>query len=169
MDKPLSNDELVRFLGVGLDSVLKYSQLADYATIDEVLPKDGALHFRIILLEERFNRGHWVVLLRMPSGALSYMNSYGERYDTDLCVVPRIVRRILGEDRREISRLLDGAECQWNHLKMQGARSETCGRYCVLYVSMAQMGYTLPEWVEWMKAHKGEFGSYDLMVRALVK
>ena len=105
----------------------------------------------IILLEEDVNRGHWTALMK-PSSGYYYFNSYGTKYDTDISVIPLCIRRILHEDRREISRLLDGHPCEWNRTKLQGEKSQTCGRYCVLAITMlCFMGYSPADFIEFVK------------------
>jgi hypothetical protein len=130
--QPLSNDKVALALGPGT-RILKYSQLKDYETINDLLPNMN--DFIILLLEDDMNTGHWVTMMRTPTG-FYYFNSYGQKYDDDLSIVPRCIRRILGEDRREITRLLDGKEMKWNKHKFQSARTQVCGRYCILAVTM---------------------------------
>jgi hypothetical protein len=62
------------------------------------------------------------------------------------------IRKILGEDRREITRLLDGHPCDWNKSKLQGERSQVCGRWCVLAITMCCfMMYSPAEFIEFVK------------------
>jgi hypothetical protein len=43
----------------------------------------------------------------------------------------------LGEDpARQFARLLGGQKCDWNRVKFQGDKSQTCGRWVVLAIAM---------------------------------
>jgi hypothetical protein len=147
--EPLSDSKVREALGDDV-KILKYSELKKYATIDELLPKINS--FFICLLEEEFGRGHWVACMRLGEG-LFYFNSYGQKYDTDLSVVPRCIRKILGEEKKEFSRLFDGQKCEYNKTVLQGSKSQVCGRYCILAITMmAFMGYSPAEFIEFIQA-----------------
>jgi hypothetical protein len=148
IDEPLSDLKVKQALGEGT-RILKYSELKNYETMNALLPKIN--DFVIILLEEDVNRGHWTALMKLRDGFF-YFNSYGTKYDTDISVIPMCIRKILGEDRREITRLLDGRKCEWNRTKLQGERSQVCGRWCVLAITMCVfMGYSPAEFIEFVK------------------
>ena len=106
--EPLSDAKVREALGDDV-KILKYSELKNYVTIDELLPAVNS--FFICLLEEELNSGHWVCCLRLGDG-LFYFNSYGIKFDLDINVIPMCIRRILGEDKREFSRLFDGQKCE---------------------------------------------------------
>ena len=105
-----------------------------------------------------------------PSSGYFYFNSYGQKYDTDISVIPMCIRRILQEDKREITRLLDGHPCEWNRTKLQGERSQVCGRWCVLCITMCCfMGYSPAEFIEFVKEKAKSTGkSCDEMVAQLI-
>jgi hypothetical protein len=162
--QPLSEDQVKSALG--LDTrILKYGELRGYETITDLLPNVN--DFVIILLEEEQNRGHWVTLMK-PKEGYYYFNSYGQKYDDDLSVIPRCIRRILGEDRKEITRLLDGTPCRYNKHKFQADKTQVCGRYCVLACSMiCKMGYS-PEDFEDFLLDKKKDNSVDQLVAGWV-
>jgi hypothetical protein len=164
--EPLSDSKVREALGDDV-KILKYSELKKYATIDELLPKINS--FFICLLEEELNSGHWVACMRLGEG-LFYFNSYGQKYDTDLSVVPRCIRKILNEDKREFSRLFDGADCDWNRIKLQGDKSQTCGRYVVLAITMCCfLQYSPTEFVEFVQnKSKTMDKSCDAVVASIV-
>ena len=164
--EPLSDAKVREALGDDV-KILKYSELKNYVTIDELLPAVNS--FFICLLEEELNSGHWVCCLRLDDG-LYYFNSYGQKYDTDISVIPRCIRKILNEDKREFSRLFDGADCDWNRVKLQGDKSQTCGRYVVLAITMtAFMDYSPAEFIEFIQDKAKTAGkSCDKVVAQLV-
>ena len=131
IDQPLSDSAVREALGDDT-RILKYSELKNYKTIAELLPKPNT--FFICLLEEEQNRGHWVAAMRLKKNYF-YFNSYGQKYDADISVIPRCIRRILGEDpARQFERLLGRRKCEWNKTVLQGDKSQTCGRWCVLAI-----------------------------------
>lgn len=166
LDEPLSDDKVRQALG-DATRILKYSELKNYETINDLLPKIN--DFVIILLEEDVNRGHWTALMK-PSSGYYYFNSYGTKYDTDISVIPLCIRRILHEDRREITRLLDGHPCEWNRTKLQGEKSQTCGRYCVLAITMlCFMGVTPADFIEFLQNKSKLLNkTYDQLVVSFV-
>lgn len=156
MDKPLSNFDLCKKLKIPISKIINYSVLRDYNSIDDLLDEND---FRILLLEDNPNSGHWVTLLRLPEG-YCYANSYGEQYDKDLAIIPRMVRKILGEERPEITRLLGGQPCNWNKTKFQSDDSQVCGRYCAWIVYKCIMnGFGFDEALDLLKS-KG-YPDYD--------
>lgn len=162
--QPLSEDQVKSALGPDT-RILKYGDLRNYETIDDLLPNDN--DFVIILLEEEQNRGHWTCLMK-PRGKYYYFNSYGCKFDDDLSVIPRCIRRILGEDRKEITRMLDGKTCGYNKHKFQADKTQVCGRYCVLACTMiCKMMYS-PEDFEDFLLDKKKDSCVDQLVASWV-
>jgi hypothetical protein len=142
INEPLSSSKVRSALG-DTCRILKYSELADYEHIKDLLPKVN--DFVILLLEDSENHGHWTALMNSKNGYY-YFNSYGKKYDSDLSVIPMCINRILGQDKREITRLLDGKSCNWNKKCFQGPKSQTCGRWCVIAITLiCMMGYSPTE------------------------
>jgi len=162
---PLSDNLVKQALGPDT-RILKYSELKGYESIGELLPNIN--DFIILLLEDQPNSGHWTTLCKLHEGYY-YMNSYGQKYDTDINIIPLCIRKILGEDKREITRLLDGHPCGFSKIKLQGATSQCCGRWCVLFLTMTtKMGYSPAEFFEFVKDKSALFGGDDKMVAKLV-
>lgn len=166
--QPLSNEKIMSALGPDT-KILKYSDLRQYNSINDILPKINS--FVILLLEDEPAHGHWTCMIRTAESKYYYFNSYGQKYDSDLSVIPMCIRSILGEDRREITRLLDGKDCDWNHNKFQGERSQVCGRFCILACSMiGMMGYSPTDFEKFLKKQKKQSDkSYDQLVAGFVK
>jgi ActR/RegA family two-component response regulator len=94
---PMSDADLEKYTGVKPEEILKYSDLKNYASIRELLPNDQ--DFKIILIEQRSNIGHWVTVMRYGT-TCEYFNSYGKPADTDWIFVNRMMRVILGENTK---------------------------------------------------------------------
>jgi hypothetical protein len=149
LETPLSDADLKKHTGIDKEDIIKYSDLKNYNRIQELLPKVG--DFRIILIEDRFNAGHWVLVMRTADKTIEYFNSYGAKWDTDWKFITRMARVILGQNTNEMTRLMDIAEQEgfsvvWNNKKLQklGSKIQTCGRWCVMRIETYKMGYTTP-------------------------
>jgi hypothetical protein len=170
LSTPLSNLDFESYLGIPQDDIISYSELKKFNTIDDLLPEDKS--FKIILLEWDRNKGHFVGIMR-DGDKYEYFNSLGYKYDKDLFFIDRMVRRMLGQDTAEITRLLGGKTAQWNKTKLQSKnpKIQTCGRWVVFRINLMRMGYSLPEFVEYIKQQKKERGlkNYDEVVCSFIK
>jgi hypothetical protein len=159
-DKPLTDSDVTRYLGPQ-GNPLKYSEVKKY-TFEQLLPAPDS--FKVLLLEDKRNSGHWTCLLRKGDGA-EYFNSFGKKYDDDLDPVPKMVKKILGETPNTIETMLGGRPCAWNKTKLQADDSQTCGRYVVSRVQNREKSN--PAFVKWLKGQKTT--TYDDLIRQLVK
>ncbi|NDD59382.1 MAG: hypothetical protein EBZ47_09125, partial [Chlamydiae bacterium] len=83
--------------------ILKYSELANYGNLDELLPdpKD----YKVILTESKRNQGHWCCLLKYPTKegcVYEWFDSYSGMPDSELKFIPASVRRMLGESKHHL-------------------------------------------------------------------
>jgi len=173
ISKPMSDADLERHTGIKGSDIIKYSDLKNYDNITDLLPEDKSA--RIILIEDRYNSGHWVAILRYGK-TIEYFNSYGAKWDTDWKFVNKMVRMILGEGTNEMTRLMDkakadGWETTWNTHKLQklGSNIQTCGRWCVFRIEMMKMGYNLKEFQDFIaKQVKEQKEKSDFLVAKYV-
>jgi hypothetical protein len=149
--QPLSNNELGVLLGLRVQDIIKYSDLGQFETMDDLF-KYGK-PYRIILIETEPNRGHWVCALKV-NGNFYYFNSYGKAPDRDLNTIPRLLRKCLGQDSNEFRRLIGDGDLWYNKHKFQKDKTQTCGRWCALVCTLAAVGYEGPEIVEYLVKHK---------------
>jgi hypothetical protein len=175
MMTPLTDGDLEKHTGITSKDIVKYSDLKNYNSIEDLLPNVG--DFKIILIEDRFNSGHWVCVLRTAPKVFEYFNSYGAKWDTDWKFIARMARVILGENTNEMTRLMNKAEAEgnkvvWNNKKFQklGSKVQTCGRWCVMRIETFKMGYNTPEdFQRLIKKFKEETGgSSDFVVAKYV-
>lgn len=159
---PLTNEDLEQSIGVKSEDILLYKDLAKFHDIDELLPNNS--DFKMILLEWERNKGHWVILYKLD-GKYFYFNSYGHKYDNDLNVLSSCVKRILGEDTKQITRLLNGKPCEYSKRRFQKGDAQTCGRWCVMRISLLKMGYTQTEFQKYMDNLREKYQlPFDLIV-----
>ena len=159
---PMSNADLEKYSGIKEADIIKYSDLKNYGKLEDLLPTDKSS--RIILIEDSYNKGHWVCLLRYGD-TMEYFNSYGGKWDSDWKFVGKMMRCILGEDTNEMTRLFNQAKTSgwktvWNKKKLQkeGSDTQTCGRWCVFRIETMKIGYNLKEFLELIVRLKEESG-----------
>ena len=158
----MTNGDLERHTGIKDADIIKYSDLSNYSKIEELLPQDKSA--RIILIEDSYNHGHWVCVLRYGD-TIEFFNSYGKKYDADWGFVGRMMRVILGQQNNDMTRLMkqakkDGWKTVWNKVPYQklSADIQTCGRWCVFRIETMKIGYTLDEFHSLIKKLTTENG-----------
>lgn len=163
-----SNVDITRALGCGNNKIIKYSELARYNSIEEILPND--FDYIIILIENNFNSGHWVCLIRMKN-IIECFNSYGIPIDSEFRFVPDWIERWLREDTRFLSKLIKNAPDRFtiisNKVKFQSDSDmvATCSRWVIFRIEMARMGYILAQFI---KLLQGLHEKYDVPYDELV-
>lgn len=153
----ISDGDLRRYFGDNVEqNIIKYNELQQYNDIQDLLPNDKA--YKIILFENDFNTGHWILLMRYGK-TVEFFNSYGLRPNADFKFVSRIKNFFLGQDPDDLKRLLDGAEKSgydviYNKTRFQKMASgvNTCGRWIILRIVMLDFFcLSLPEFITFIK------------------
>lgn len=143
------------------NNVIKYSELGNYKSIEEILPNDRS--YKIVLIEENYNSGHWTCLLRYGD-TIEWFDSYGLDVDCELKFINAVKRRLLGEGRnilRDLLKKVKGKKVIYNHYKFQKLSncSCTCGRWVILRILMMKnFFYDLEEFQKFIKKYKKELG-----------
>jgi|HubBroStandDraft_5_1064220.scaffolds.fasta_scaffold58608_2 hypothetical protein len=85
-----------------------------------------------VLYETEPGFGHWVGVLKTPEG-IEHFDSYGYKPDTELQFVPVQYREQFAATAPFLARLLanSGQQINYNEYKLQGPKSNTCGRWVV--------------------------------------
>lgn len=177
MKQDISNTDLERYLGketLSNDFILKYSELKNYKTIEELLPKDFS--YKIILIESEMNSGHWICLLRYGN-FIEIFNSYGTRPSVELNFLSRVKKMILGQDEKFLNTIL--TECKgrykviYNKKRFQKYSNNirTCGRHVLLRIMMNTLyRMTLMDYIDFMEKIKERYGlDYDQIVSVMIK
>ena len=162
MNIPLSNDQIIKELGPPSEDVLLYKALHKYDSIAQLVLEDN---LRIILIESSPSYGHWVSLIK-DGDTFIYFNSYGFPPDYEMRFLKPFYRTLLGDDPSEIKRLSRGHKLVWNKVKLQGKDSSTCGRWQVAWAEAYNMGYSLKQFLAFLKKNKTT--TYDDLVIKLV-
>lgn len=173
----ISDDDLVRYLGDDVNNkIVKYADLSNYKTINELLPKLN--DYRIILIESEHNSGHWVVLLKYKINdkpVIEYFNSYGMKMGTDLNFISSLMNRLLGQGKNDLDKLLDTAkddiEIIYNKKRFQSNNQKvnTCGRHILLrIIMMKHYGMDLYEYINFIDQLKEKYNmETDIVVASL--
>lgn len=143
-DHPLSGAEVSQIVD-GKANVFKYTDLARFKTIDDVLKPSGAA---IILIEQKPGYGHWVAMTCSPvDGSLMFFDPYGDFVDTEIDLIPEPWRTESGQSNKYLSKLLleSDRELNYNEFQFQklDKRVKSCGRWSCLFVILNHYGMDL--------------------------
>lgn len=159
----LSDSDLARYFPNSKDPkpIIKYNELADVKDIYELLPEDGS--FKIILVENRYNVGHWTALCRTEKQII-YFDSYSNKPDGQMRHIKSFWRKMLGQDDTYLTTLLKAVkdrEVVWSKNRFQSLKdgTGTCGRWCILFLNMVlNFGYDINEFEEFVNHYCKELG-----------
>jgi hypothetical protein len=157
--KMLSDSDIDRWVGKG--HIIKYSDLADYSNINELLPNDK--DFKIILVESSVNQGHWVAIMKYGD-IIEYFNSYGTKFEYDFKFIPTMVKHLLGQGGNLLTKLLKtkdkGQKIYYNKKKLQQINDNvnTCGRWVVARVLAMKLGWELDDFINKVDEKTSETG-----------
>jgi len=152
LKKMVSEDDFQRNLGLDVRSkILKYSELENYNTIDDLIPdKDD---FRILLLESEPRVGHWVCLIR-KGDTLEFFDSYGKSHKGELKYIPKIVNKMLNQPDDYLTRIMKSSKNPiFSLLKLQNENPNiaTCGRHVIARILTSKAGYDLTDYERLIK------------------
>jgi hypothetical protein len=152
--------------------IIRYSDLAKYKSITQVLPKDKS--FAFILYQHAPNNGHWTLIMRYGD-TIEFFCSYGSQIDAPLKWTNPRDRQMLGEAVPYLTNLLKNQhEFKVIHNPVQyqskGSNKATCGAHDVMRLSqMLNHGQDLTDYYDYMTKIKKESGlSYDEIVANFV-
>ncbi len=171
----ITNDDFTKYFSDAQQKTLKYSDLADIKTIDELLPEEK--DYRIILTESKRNEGHWCCIMKytdITNGKkyIEWFDSYSGKPDSELKFIPEAVKKMLGQDKNYLSRILKTVkqpyEILYNATKYQTLKDgiNTCGRWCIMRLIMFHINYTLFDFKDFVKSNSKMQGGkpYDILV-----
>ena len=175
MKEFISDSDLTYYLGKNFKkNIIKYSDIDDYSTIDKLLP--GKKSYKIILIEDTYNSGHWVCLMRNGS-TLEYFNSYGLKPSVELDGLPKLVNKQLDQDVKHLNILLNKAlskyDIIYNKVKFQKLENNvnTCGKWVLIRVMLfKKLSMDLYQFIQFIDEVKKKLKlSSDQVVTLLVK
>ena len=149
LEKMFSDADFSRYFGPG--KLIKYSDLAEYPTINDLLPNDK--DFKIILIESQYNQGHFCALLKYGD-IIEYFNSYGTRPEHDFKFIPSLTKHLLGQGGNLLTKLLKtkrpNQKIYYNKKKLQKIADgvNTCGRHVIARALAMMVGYELDDYIK---------------------
>ena len=167
----LSDADIRHILGQGT-KIIEFKDMDMFKTIYDLLPNEK--DFAIVLVEQKDNSGHWVMLLR-DKNRIEQFDSYGVTLETELNFVSQAINRMLGQSKQEFHALMktidDEDELVFNKARLQSEDPTiaTCGRHCCLRALMHNLGYSLEEYLQFLDDHHEETGlPIDVIVSKFV-
>jgi hypothetical protein len=145
--------------------MVKFDQLDEYKTIEQLLPKQKDC-IVIFWETESANVGHWTALCRLNETYI-FFDSYGNSEEEDFSYIPMTLRSQLGIDKDYLKELLKGKHVISNHIDFQKMKDgvNSCGRFVAIFLYIFKRGYSLVDFQKIMKKNlvRGGFKSYDEM------
>ena len=153
---PLTNFDLERY--IGKNKIVKFSDIDEMQNIDQLLPNPK--DFRIILFQTTSDSsGHWICICRDDAKKeYVFFDSYGNKLGTHTQRFNTSHQnKLLGIEDHALKNLLKtrkkGMKIISNPYRLQSlsSGSETCGRFCVLFLKMyLDGGYTLEQFKDFI-------------------
>jgi hypothetical protein len=173
--KMISDEDFNRYFSDAPQKLLKYSELANINTIDELLPEEQ--DYRIILTESQRNSGHWCCIMKYTDPLtgkkyIEWFDSYSGKPDSELSFIPSSINKMLGQDKHYLSKILKTVKEPYNILynatRYQKLKDgiNTCGRWCILRLMLHHIGYSLADFKKFIKESSKMQGNkpYDILV-----
>jgi hypothetical protein len=162
--------------------IIKYSELADIDSLEELLP--NSTDYCIMLYETEENSGHWVALLRYTDvnnhDRFEFFDPYGYRPDSELNWISKKMREKLGEDVPYLTRLIKKANENVEytrvihspyHFEKENKKINTCGHHSAHRIyRLVHNNFDLHDYYVYMEHAKHRLNmSYDEVVSEFVQ
>jgi len=154
--------------------IISSSDIGDYNTIDELMPRDKESIF--IIYESKPNYGHWCLISKYDPNVYEYFDSYGGNIDAPIKWVNSQKQKALDlkpylTDLLEKTKNKDIIYSSKNFQK-ENANGDiaTCGRHCVLRaLTLQNDNQGLSDYIKMMNEIKKITGfSYDDIVSGII-
>lgn len=177
INTPMTDSDFVKYLGTGVKSnIIVWGQLDDYMTLGKLLPNNFS--YKIILIEEEKNSGHWVCIMRYNK-IIEYFDPYGCSVFHHVDDMPAYINDQLDQKKEYFKAILNdalqkGFKIIYNKKRFQKYSDviQTCGRHCTLrLLKLLDDGFPLEQYQEWMEAQqkKSSVRSMDELVTLFIK
>jgi len=140
----ISDADIEKYLDKeGIDNIIKYSDLKNYNNIDDLIPDEEG--YKIILIENKLDSGHWVVLLKYKiddKPTIEWFNSYGFKPSVDLNFISYYMNKLLGQGYDDLNNILNNStdkyDIIYNKKRFQAnvPNINTCGRWILNRIIM---------------------------------
>lgn len=117
--------------------IIKYNDLDNYTSIEEILPSDDT--YFILLYLDSPSTGHWVAMTRNKN-LITFFDSYGGKIDSQLKWVDDATRITLDTDKPCLTRLLKSGKTPYNYspydYQSNNPSVATCGSHALNFITM---------------------------------
>lgn len=167
-NEPMNDFDIKHYLE---KPTIKYSELINYNSIDELLPND--IDYQIILIESDFNNGHWVGILKY-NNIIEYFDAYGKEPSEPLSWISKKKNIELGQNKKFLNILFDKSNKKviYNDIdyQIENPNINTCGAHITFRIlQLLENGKTLKEYNKLMQKGKKETKlNYDQIVAAFI-
>jgi len=169
----ISDKDFELYLGKNVkNKILKYSQLVNYCDIKQLIPSNN--DYRILLIETKYNYGHWVCVLRYGN-TIEFFNSYGYSPSYDLDIINQDTNNMLGQSQKWLNNIFDNSpnfNIIYNKLKFQEKVNgvNTCGKHIIFrIICFKKYGFDLKQYQSLMKYLSNKYDkSYDELVAIFI-
>ena len=157
----ISDADIRRYFPDANQNIITYKDIGKYKDINQLLPHHKS--YKIILIEDDHNHGHWVCIMRYlhPTNGdtIEEFDSYGSgALENEFKFIPYQIRAMLGETKPYLKELLrkakkGGSRVVYNRDRLQADHDgiNTCGRWTILRIlMMKEMNYDLDEFCRFM-------------------
>lgn len=130
------SDKDVLDLVEGKATIMLYSDLHKYKTLDDVLKPYGAI---FLLYEIKKDYGHWCAVFKQDNDTVEFFDPYGKFLDTELEWIPTQFRKISNQWYPHLTALFYHSPYKnliYNQYPFQkkGNNVKTCGRWSALRI-----------------------------------
>lgn len=157
---PLTDEEIEKILGKrSKKRIMSYSELQNFNYIEQLLP--NKFDYRIILIEQKKNVGHWICILRYIDSlnlknTIEIFDSYGKPLINTLDKIKGFIK--IEQSKQYILELIDDAILKnynivQNNIQFQKYDNNinTCGRYILArIVAMMKLRMNLKEFQDFL-------------------
>jgi hypothetical protein len=117
--------------------IIKYNDLDNYTSIEEILPEDDT--YFILLYLDSPSSGHWVAMTRNKN-LITFFDSYGGKIDSQLKWVDDTTRIQLDTDKPCLTRLLKAGSIPYTYspydYQSDNPDVATCGSHSLNFITM---------------------------------
>jgi hypothetical protein len=159
-DFPLSNYDLEQFIsqvdpnGVNIVDITKIKPNMDIETV-----YDNRGH--CVFFVPPNSGGHWVCTLRNRDGEIYFIDSFAETPDYYSDSVMKFFENNHNKGKIKYLHINDEV--------LQEPDSQTCGRYCIILISLHKMGLPPSVMIDYLKDGGKKYGSIDNFIIELTK
>lgn len=133
---PLSDKDILNNINT---RILTYTDLQKYNDLDDVLINNSLiLMYECKKRKNSISNGHWVLILKRKN-TYEYFDSFGLLPDKALLILKNKNKIKLTKLLK--NKLINNYKIDYNNIKLQSIKAETCGYYCCCRVILQHLSF----------------------------